>query len=216
MLHFPNLERHGIEACLTEKSDGDASREGCAAIFRNHDSLTLLQQVHGTKVVAASRSTDGCEADAIIVTGGSSPGVIRVADCVPVWLFDPEIRAGAVIHAGREGTRRGIATATARQLISDYEASADRLLAVIGPSAGPCCYEVSAEMADAFEREGGIREGRMLDLWSTNRNQLISAGVRAENTETTDLCTICCGRFHSYRGDATSARNAAFLHIPAN
>ena len=214
MLHFPILEQHGVTACISEKSDGDATREGCVAMFPDYESLTMVQQVHGRDAVVSVAGSDDCEADAILVTPGAPPGIIRVADCVPVWLFDPVVRAGAVIHAGREGTRLGIVGATLERLIRDNDVEPSRVLGVIGPSAGPCCYEVSVEMADDFERSGGVREERMLDLWSTNRNQLFDHGVLPGNVDVTTLCTICCGRFHSYRRDKTTARNAAFLQIP--
>lgn len=214
MLHFPILERHGVTACLSEKSDGDATRDGACEMFPGHERLTMLQQVHGTMSIVSDESNDDCEGDAIILSAGSPPGVIRVADCVPVWIYEPESGVGAVIHAGREGTRLGIVALTLGRLIEEFGAVAERVVAVIGPSAGVCCYEVSIEMAEAFEAAGGVREGRMLDLWSTNRNQLLTGGVSPGNVDVTSLCTICCGRFHSYRGEQTSARNAAFLHIP--
>lgn len=213
MLHFPTLERFGITACLTEKSDGDATRDGCRALFPERKDLVLLQQVHQTNSVVSAPENDDAVADAIIVREDAPAAVIRVSDCVPVWLFDPEARVGAVIHAGREGTRQEIVAVTVDTLVRDHSVMVERLHAVIGPSAGPCCYEVSEAMAVEFEAAGGVREGRMLDLWATNRDQLAQSGVLPANVSMTTLCTICCGRFHSYRGQKTSARNAAFLEI---
>ena len=79
----------------------------------------------------------------------------------------------------------------------------------IGASAGPCCYEVGSEVIDAFTSrfaDGAklftpTRPGHaMVDLLQANRDQLMSAGVRAERIHTAPICTMCStDLFFSYR-----------------
>lgn len=215
MHHFPFLEQHGVTACISERSDGDGStRAGCDALFPDSQGMILVHQVHGATLVDAIPENDAAKADGIRVQDSSHIAGIRVADCVPIWILAPEARVGALVHAGREGTVQGIARIAVEQLEARYRVQPENLVALVGPSAGPCCYEVSPEMALDFEKVGGIRANRHLDLWATNRNQLNASGILPESIEISEICTICGGRFHSYRAHETTARNLAILHIP--
>ncbi|MFP6583115.1 MAG: polyphenol oxidase family protein [Candidatus Hydrogenedentota bacterium] len=215
MHHFPFLEQHGVTACMSERSDGDGStRAGCEALFPDSRGMILLHQVHGTTLLDSLPENNAAKADGILIQDSSRIAGIRVADCVPIWILEPEARVGALVHAGREGTVQGIAGIAVEQIRTRYTVQPENLVALVGPSAGPCCYEVSAEMALNFEEIGGIRTERHLDLWSTNRGQLMAAGLLPDSIEISEICTICGGRFHSYRGHETTARNLAILHIP--
>jgi hypothetical protein len=81
----------------------------------------------------------------------------------------------------------------------------------VGPGIGPCCYEVSAEMADAWRRSGLPARGRRLDLWETNRWQLVRAGVPAGQVRVAGVCTCCMEDFFSYRRGESTGRNMAVL-----
>ena len=96
----------------------------------------------------------------------------------------------------------------------EFEVDAVNLHALIAPSAGPCCYEVSLEMAQAFAARLGFSiEGRRLDLWDANVRQLTEGGVPARQIHVEGICTICDGRFHSHRRSGDGQRNLAVLRI---
>jgi copper oxidase (laccase) domain-containing protein len=119
------------------------------------------------------------------------------ADCLPIVLARTSGRpALALLHAGRLGVLEGILEAGAATL-------GGRLTAVIGPGIGPCCYEVGADIADAYRARFGsqVIVGRNLDLWSASECVLREAGVVA--VQRLDLCTACDPeRFFSHRRDA--------------
>lgn len=214
MIHFPFLEQHNVIACMSGLGDGDgATRDGCMTIFPEEADLKLVNQVHGITMAEASNCTSVTEADGIVIDGTSCSVGIRVADCVPIWILAPERRVGALVHAGREGTTQGIARVAVKHLTQNYGVAADGLVALIGPSAGPCCYEVSTEMSVEFEKMGGIRKNRHLDLWETNQKQLIRSGIDNAAVEIDGQCTICGGQFHSYRAHHTTSRNLCILRI---
>jgi copper oxidase (laccase) domain-containing protein len=79
----------------------------------------------------------------------------------------------------------------------------------LGPSIGPCCYEVGGEVAAQFAGEFVRRScaGRYtLDLPAVNRSQLEAAGVPAANISVHPACTRCSGqKFASYRRDGAAA-----------
>jgi len=141
------------------------------------------------------------------------PLAVFVADCVPVYLFDPQRRATGLVHAGREGTRQQVGPKALHVLTREFGSRPGDVHALIGPSAGPCCYEVSTAIAQDFARAGLPVRGRHLDLWQANARQLVAAGVPEEQVAISGMCTICDGRFHSYRRDGGSARNMALLAL---
>ncbi len=80
------------------------------------------------------------------------------------------------------------------------------IVAVIGPGAGPCCYEVGEEVHAAFadlSRLPRRGEGRNLDLPGLARERLGAAGVR--RIENVGMCTICDERLFSYRREGLGA-----------
>jgi YfiH family protein len=162
---------------------------------------------------ATCRETALPETDGIVTAEEGVPIGVLVADCVPVALFDPVRRVGAVVHAGREGTMQDIAGKAVSFMSEAHRCKPGDIHAIIGPSAGPCCYEVSPEIADEFESAGLPRQGRMLDLWAANRMQLVRAGMSPDKINVTKVCTICSDRLHSYRADGSRRRNMMLLMI---
>lgn len=170
-------------------------------------------QVHGERValVAARHAGQVLPATDGLVT--DTPGLtlmLRFADCVPLLFWDPERRVAGIAHAGWRGTVARIAAKTARTMIDVFGCSARSIRAAIGPSIGPCCFEVGPEVVEqiraAFGQAAGnmIRAGRgdrsFVDLWRANAWQLENLGL--ERIETAQVCT-CCHKdsFFSHRGD---------------
>lgn len=222
MIRFPFLEQFGVTAVMSDIGDGDCCGRGEAEGFLKANAidsperLVLVSQVHGVTLVDSELCEPSDEADGIL---SNTPGAllgIRVADCVPVLLYDPVNRAGAVVHAGRAGTHQGIAGAAVLAMQARYESDPEELIGVIGPSAGPCCYEVGDDILGDFEENGGISRGKCLDLWETNRKQLSEAGVLGNNIDISNICTICEGEFHSYRSNKTASRNLVVLGLPSS
>jgi YfiH family protein len=182
-----------------------------------------VRQVHGARVVHLRRSTEPAEeADAVVSTDAGVAACVSVADCVPVLLADPVGGAVAAVHAGWRGTMARVSDAAVRALAAIGGADPGRLLASIGPSIGPCCYEVSPDLADRFSREiGGVVRGERghphLDLWEANRRVLVEAGLRPEGVEVVGRCTSCDSRsFFSHRRDrGRTGRHIAFIAPPA-
>lgn len=180
-----------------------------------------VRQVHGARVVpAAGEGAPREEADGVTSTEPGVAACISVADCVPVLLADPTTGAVAAVHAGWRWTIARAAAEGVRAL-AGLHGAARGVRAVVGPSIGPCCYEVSPELAQRFEAEIGpvVRRGSggpHLDLWESNRRVLLAAGVDAECIEVMKVCTSCdSGRFFSHRRDrGRTGRQVAFIAPP--
>jgi YfiH family protein len=166
------------------------------------DVIVRVRQVHGREVLVLMEgdrppAPGVAAADAVVTTDPRLVPSVRIADCVPILIADERRRVVAAVHAGWRGTAAGVAVETVKR-IAALGIDPDSLVAAIGPSIGPCCYQVDrvvrAEFdgmwpeADAwFAPEDGARF--KLDLWRANRDQLIAAGLRPESIWTAGLCT---------------------------
>jgi YfiH family protein len=136
--------------------------------------------------------------------------MILLADCVPLLFYDPSKEVIGVAHAGWKGTIRLIAQATIRALEDHFGCSTQNIVVGIGPSVGPCCYQVGQEVVSQVEQVFETKQHSVinrsadgkgyLDLWEANLKQLLDAGVPEENIEIARTCTCHHHNvFFSYR-----------------
>ncbi len=173
-------------------------------------SFARVRQVHGHRVLHASEPSPvpSLEADAVISDRPGLAACVSVADCVPILLADPESGAVAAVHAGWRGTLARAAGHAVLALAREHGARPANLLAAIGPSIGPCCYQVSQDLAARFRNEVGPAAGNprgqqsRVDLWLANAQILRQAGLARERIEVLGRCTACDPeRFFSHRRD---------------
>lgn len=161
---------------------------------------------------AGEGSFDPC--DALITKMRNAPLLLHFADCVPVVVTaggdEPAI---AVIHAGRKGLVAGVIENAIEGM--KRVADIDTATAAIGPSIGPCCYEVDTKTAAAFrDRFGNESEDEgYLDLRFAAEAALRQSGIQEEKIYTLGLCTSCDDNFYSYRRDGVTGRHGAIAWI---
>jgi len=164
--------------------------------------LAYARQVHGAAVVRAPAS-GGYAGDADILASAARALALAVvtADCLPLVLVDLGAPGLVVAHVGWRGTVVRAQQAAVRAL-SWLGGSPARARVAIGPSIGPCCYEVDQPVIDAVTGAHGPRArqwmtpartaGRvLLDLWSANEALLADVGVDRARIENPRLCTAC-------------------------
>jgi len=170
-------------------------RRACDALGVDAEALTVNRQVHSADVRRAAAGIQGEHADGLWTDQPRLPMLALAADCVPIAIAARGRGRLAVLHAGWRGLLGGFVAAGASAVRRDDDA---KLVAVIGPSAGPCCYEVGVDVAGRFDADL-IRDGR-LDLWAATERLLRAAGVA--DVERVDTCTICNPElFFSHRRD---------------
>lgn len=170
-------------------------------------SVFQAQQVHGRQIVLVGRESNAQdirarECDALLA---SHPGIrvgVRTADCVPILVEDPTRSACAAIHAGWRGLLAGVIEET----VSSFSDARD-LRAAIGPSIGPCCFEVGPEVAERFPGFVTQRTKAHVDLQAAAHDILERLGVREIDTDLA-ACTRCDPRgFYSYRRDGAGTKS---------
>lgn len=181
------------------------------AIGTTRDNFVISDQQHTVNVRAVSVSDRGkglskakdYEAIDGFVTDEKEVALcLLYADCVPVYLYDPDHKAIGLVHSGWKGTAGQISAKATELMKEKYGSRPEDMISVIAPSICRDCYEVSEDLLDAFSKSYSANElneiftskgeGKyMLDLWLASRIVLRNAGLSDENIHTTDMCTCC-------------------------
>lgn len=168
------------------------------------EQVTFQKQIHSTIINYSNEPQhfDGC--DAVYTDKKNNFLAVSVADCVPVFLYEPNKKVVAGIHSGWKGTRGKILTVTVEELIRKFDIDVSDLIAYIGPGISQDYYEVGEDVGKLFDDDVKyFKNGKYyLDLKKDNYRQLVSAGVKKDNIEISELCTfIEKDLLHSYRRD---------------
>ncbi len=189
--------------------------------------IARLRQVHGAEVLVLPHETAARApflrssvsrrppADALITDAPAAAVAVAVADCMPILMFDPRAGAVAAVHAGWRGLAAGVIENSVAALTSTYGSDPGDLLIGIGPAIGPCCFEVGAEVIEAFEERGYGAEVRVPEAGGPRPYANLGAGAAAilrrlavPESQIADaaVCTQCNSDWlWSYRADGEAA-----------
>jgi YfiH family protein len=184
-----------------------------ASVEREVSSIYDSWQVHGNEVAIARKSrpvTAPHKAADIIMT--NKPEItlfMRFADCVPIFLFDPIKKGISIIHAGWKGTLNKVIQHAVVSMRDEMGSKPANIIAGIGPSIGPDCYQIGEDVAlkthetfnDRVDEVLFLQEGKYhLDLWKANYVLLLESGVK--EIEIAEICTSChTDDWYSHRGE---------------
>lgn len=198
------------------------NRDRIARTFGFHpDRLVLLKQMQLDAILILKEPAEPNSAplkyDAIITDLPNQFLGIRTADCIPVLIVDQKKRVVAAIHAGRQGSALQITLKALRKMTEEFGCSKKDLLFTLGPSIGPCCYEVDEKVYSGKWKPFSVDRGAgrwMVDLAGINIAQLKEEGIKEDQIYRVDLCTRCNrDLFFSYRGEGQTGRQLSFIGI---
>ena len=122
------------------------------------------------------------------------------ADCVPALLCDADAGVIAAVHCGWRSSVGDILK-NAVETMEKLGARRERICCALGPAIGRCCFETDDDVPDAVEKYlGGDAEGlfvrradgkTLVDLRAANRRRLLQLGLREENVDVSEECTVC-------------------------
>lgn len=179
----------------------------------------IMRQLHSDTIhrleAAPGKKLEG---DALLTNVPGLLLVIRTADCLPVFLYDPSGPAVAAVHCGWRGTEKRILEKAVKAMGEAYGSKPEDMMAALGPCIGAACYEVGVEVKKAFVKAGFpeglfVERGKLpeiqipnyqgkylLDLRAANVWLLTQMGFRkAHILNTGPVCTHCEPRLFSYR-----------------
>jgi len=183
--------------------------------------LILLNQIHQDKILVIKDPLNSLpsllEYDALITNAPNLfPGILT-ADCLPIFVVDRKKKVIAAIHTGRQGTALHITTKVLKKMKEEFGCSSEDFLITLGPSIGPCCYEVDERV---FQKEWEPfskpkKGGRwLLDLPKINIYHMKGEGIGEGQISWIDLCTHCHNDlFFSYRKEGRTGRQLSFIGI---
>ncbi len=184
-----------------------------AVLSRSVATVVQAHLVHGATVMTVGREHHGTipgRFDGMITNEPGCGLAMNFADCAPILLVDPVNQAIGLGHAGWQGAVVDLPGAMVRAMQVTFGSDPDTLWAGIGPSIGPCCYEVGEAVISAVQgsfarpadllipQKNGPRPH--FDLPEANRRNLQRAGIRT--IETAPFCTACrTDLFFSHRAE---------------
>ena len=212
-----------IGCAISSRAAGDMKQSGAGtnrdrflrSLGLEPDQTWSCVQTHSRVVLEAGDSfADRSEADGMAGRGRGIALAVTVADCLPVFLYDTETRAYALLHSGWKGT--GIVLNALSMMAERWGTRPASVAALLGPCIRPCCYSVEEARAAAFEAEFGgpggdcplgpvvsrNGEGPALDLQAANARLLAGAGVR--NLAYCLDCTFTDQRLGSFRREGAA------------
>ena len=182
----------------------------------NAKDLAIPGQVHSTVVEFARFPGMYPAADGLVTTNSNILLTLKVADCVPVYLYEPRKNMIGLVHSGWRGTV-GKIVPNAIQLMQKNGAETGEIRCFLGPAIGICCYEVGVEVAHKFDDEAKMKledHKWKVGLHDQISLQLASSGILEENIQTSDMCTYESRDCHSYRRDGDNVgRMFAFMEL---
>ncbi|ACV61962.1 protein of unknown function DUF152 [Desulfofarcimen acetoxidans DSM 771] len=178
---------------------------------QTHDDLVAVVGLEHRGAGALSYASSLPGTDALITNQPGVPLSSYYADCVPLFIVDPVKSVIGLAHAGWRGTVLRIAEKTVKEMRRVFGSRPVECLAVVGPSIGPCCYEVDSRVTGQLQAsfpywselvEATLPGKYRFDLWQANYRVFLDAGLRPENIYVSKLCTGCnTDIFYSYRAE---------------
>ena len=189
-------------------------------------SVVNASQVHGHAVAVVGRADAGkgvknqdtaiANTDGLVTAEKGIHLMIKVADCLPVFIFDPTREIVGLVHAGWRGILGGIVSESIQKMVSLGSRPED-LVVGIGP--GICQKhftvknDVLVHFKDAYPKATMVRnKDGYVDLRRAVLDDLVKSQVPKENIEVSHLCTFCeSGLFGSFRRDGKGALEMAAI-----
>lgn len=172
-----------------------------------------LDQIHSNRAVQAVTTEPLQQADASYTAESGIVCAVMTADCLPLLVCSADGSQVAAIHGGW----RGLLTGVIGNTVSAMQDS--DLLVWLGPAIGSDCFEVGAEVRDAFLEKSAAflsafkpqSNGKWLaDIYQLARIDLGMLGI--DKVYGGGFCTGTeQERFYSYRRDKQTGRMATLI-----
>lgn len=180
-----------------------------------------LEQIHSDIIhFVDNKYINRSEGDTLITNIPNKPIIIKIADCIPILIYDKENKVISVVHSGWKGTLQDITIKTINTMISKYNSNKDNIYVYIYPSIRQCHFEVEHDVYSLFKNKiSNIDKYTKLkdikyyiDLQSIIKDNLKNIGIN--NIIDTNICTYCNhNKYYSYRYNHTDKRNILLAMI---
>ncbi|HSJ09149.1 MAG TPA: polyphenol oxidase family protein [Longimicrobiales bacterium] len=185
--HGEDMSLFGASATADVLPRWAALRDGLGC-----DVIVHARQVHGAAVHAHGPLPPGLlvvsDADGHATSQPRTLLAVSVADCVPISIAAPDVRAICLLHGGWRGVAAGILQRGVGLLADRFGARADAMHVHFGPAICGACYEVGAEVLTGLDLEDAAG-GTHADVRATLAHRALALGIARENISTSSFCT---------------------------
>ncbi len=165
-----------------------------SALGTDMSKVAMSGQVHGTEILLADKPIMEKGFDAIISNTAGLMIAVSTADCTPVLIYDTKNKAIAAIHSGWRGTAANITKKTLLKMNQQFNTKGSDCIAFIGVCIGYNAFEVGSDVAqhfdDSVKRVDLTTQKYFVDLKTANKHQLLQSGLKEENIEISNYCTV--------------------------
>ena len=128
--------------------------------------------MHSATVLPISQPGNYDSCDGLVTSTPNLWLFVKVADCVPVILVDPQKNIVAALHAGWRGSLERIVENGIQLMVQEFGTEPADITAYIGPSASVCCYEIGQEVAEKFTTSVTVRNNGSIILISRRKTRI--------------------------------------------
>lgn len=197
----------GVTAVMSEREDGSmklftgndeniAHRERFfQQVCTTTDKIVAAEIVHGATAQLVHKESQEYipQVDALITKDTQVMLSVTIADCIPVFFYESEVKLIGIAHCGWRGIVAGIINNTVMKLL-EAGAKVENLHVALGPGINQCHFEIGddvlhqfADFSDFVSRSDGKI---FVDLKGIIRRQLDNCGVHSEAIEENSDCTV--------------------------
>lgn len=181
-----------------------------SALGIDYQSIICAQQTHSSNLKYVRQADKGkgalsyessvLDTDGFITDQKNLPLSIFTADCLSIFLYDPQTPAIGLIHAGWRSSKENISSKAVKLMQQEFNTRPEGLYAAFGPYIRSCCYEVSSDFNFFTQGLSKHNGGYYFDLAESNKQELLALGIKRENISDPKICTSCQNEeFFSFR-----------------
>jgi len=174
----------------------NTSSKNIVALNQIHSSLVQVQKV--------TPFEPNLKADGLITNQKNTFLLLKTADCIPMFAYDPKHHAVSLTHVGWRGAVQKIFLHSLLKMQHHYGTKAKDLLVVLGPSICSNCFSSAQKplQSDLPEWQSFITQKNSqwhLDIPGFVKASLIDVGIKKNNIETSPLCVAESKDFFSHQ-----------------
>jgi len=172
--------------------------------------LAIPCQIHSANIKVVNKPGIYENTDALVTSQKELFLSVQTADCFPVFLYLPDNKVIAVIHAGWRGTVAGIIDNIFQILFKKFSANPADIYTAIGPGLKKECFEVKedafAQFSENYLEKHADEMKRYLNLKQFILDNLLTLGINQNNIFVAPACTKCAeDTYYSYRRDGENS-----------
>ena len=178
----------------------------------DNKSIIKMDQTHSNTVNFISGNKQIYEStDALFTSNNNFALEVKVADCMPIFIFDKKSSFFGVIHAGWRGLANGIIE-NSINLLKQKDLEINNIKVFIGPSICQRNFEIQSDVLSYFDSKFSIvkDEKIFLSLQQVAIDKFAYYGIN--NVIDTKECTYDNLNYHSYRRDKTDKRIKGWIY----